>query len=727
MPPATAPAAPTPDPLPTGIARGLHRPWLLAVPAAMLVFLVVSLVLSGSAAGTALKDPGAFVRWALPVAEAVLNLSMAATMGALLFAVAFIPRFARDARGPAGGRTRTRPAAQEEDSTEYGPFAAVLNLAAVSALTWTIAGLTVLVLAYADISGTRISADAAFTSQLLGYIQGIGTGQEQAAVVIVGAVTTTLVFAVRQLLGLFLTLAFSFIAIVAMALSGHSSGGDDHMGAVNSLGLHLFGVVLWFGGLLVLAYLSRDLTGPDAGTGTVPERVRGKATAASRRVPMAVAVLRRYSAVALLGFLLVAISGVLNAAVRLHGFSDLGTSYGLLIVAKACLTALLGLAGAAHRLWLIPRVEDGRLSAFRGIWQVIAAELIIMAGAAGLAVTLSRTAPPVSEELPPTASPARIITWYEMPPQPHGIGTWLGTWRFDWFWVFVVAMLAWAYVWAFVRVRRQGRRWPVLRLASWLVGLTLVTYATSGAFAVYSRVLFSVHMMEHMSLTMIIPIFLVLGAPVTLLLQALEPRQDGTRGPREWILRLVHSGWSKVITHPIFAAVNFAGSIVLFYFTPLFGVTLRYHVGHEFMMVHFLVTGYIFCLVLIGVDPIPRRPDYPIRIIMLVATLGYHAFVGIAIMSTTVLLQASWYGNLGRAWGRSAIEDQQYGGAFMWALGEIPTMVLAVILAIQWSRAGDREARRIDRQAERDDDAELRAYNAMFERLNEDESAGRRR
>ena len=177
-----------------------------------------------------------------------------------------------------------------------------------------------------------------------------------------------------------------------MALSGHSSGGDDHMGAVNSLGLHLFGVVLWFGGLLVLAYLSRDLTGPDAGTGTVPERVRGKATAASRRVPMAVAVLRRYSAVALLGFLLVAISGVLNAAVRLHGFSDLGTSYGLLIVAKACLTALLGLAGAAHRLWLIPRVEDGRLSAFRGIWQVIAAELIIMAGAAGLAVTLSRTA-----------------------------------------------------------------------------------------------------------------------------------------------------------------------------------------------------------------------------------------------------------------------------------------------------------------------------------------------
>lgn len=745
-------SVPPQDRLGQGLARGLYRPWLLVVPATMLVFLVVSLVLTGSAGGTLLNDPGAFVRWALPVAEAVLNLALAVALGSLLFVIGFIPRWAADAAGTRRRRGRQHRGGSDERQDgrgrgsgegtgsgeargasaqrgtgaeaapggEYAPFAASLNLGAVAALTWTIAALAVLILTYADISGTGISLDSSFTGELLSYVQTIDAGKEQAAVVVVGAVVTTLMLGVRSLMGLFLTMLFSLVALVAMALGGHSSGGDDHMGAVNSLGLHLFGVCLWFGGLVVLGYLSRQLTAPDAGTGTIPERVRGTRTAGDRRVPMAVAVLRRYSAVALLGFLLVSLSGVLNAAVRLHGWADLGTPYGLMIVTKTCLTLLLGLAGAAHRLWLIPRVQSGEIRAFRGIWQVILAELVIMAGASGIAVTLSRTAPPVSEELPPTASPARIITWYEMPPEPQG-SLWFTTWRFDWLWVFVVVLLAWAYVWAFVKVRRGGGSWSPLRLASWLVGLALLTYATSGAFAVYSRVLFSVHMMEHMSLTMIIPIFLVLGAPVTLMLQALEPRQDGTRGPREWILRLVHSGWSTVITHPIFAAVNFAGSIVLFYFTPLFGITLRYHVGHEFMMGHFLITGYIFALVLIGIDPIPRRPDYPIRIVLLIATLGYHAFVGISIMSSKALLQASWYGNLGRTWGLSAIEDQNHGGAFMWALGEIPTMILAVILAVQWSRAGDREARRIDRQADRDDDAELRAYNEMLERLQEKE------
>ncbi|WP_129656615.1 cytochrome c oxidase assembly protein [Rothia halotolerans] len=720
MPSSTQPAASLRAAAPAGLARGLHRPWLLAVPALTLVLTAISLWITGTSAGTELNDPGGLVRWGLPLAESILNLSMAVAMGSLLFATCLLPRFAADAAGrrraplqseePAGREAAGRP--------EYPPFTAALNLGAVAALTWTAASICTLVLSYADISGTALAADETFTSQLLNYMQNIQAGQIQTTLVVVGAVVTTLIFGVRSLTGLLLTLGLSFVAIVAMALGGHSSGGDDHMGAVNSLGLHLLGVCLWFGGLVVLAYLSRQLSAPDAGTGTVPEKRRGTETAQTRRVPMAVAVLRRYSAVALAGFILVSVSGILNAAVRVHGWHDLTSTYGLLILFKACLTVVLGLAGAVHRLWLIPRVESGATSAFRGIWQVIAAELIIFAGVSAAAVTLSRSPPPVNEDLAPDASPARIITWYEAPPEPQG-ELWLTTWRFDWFWVAVVLFAAWAYVWAFVKVRRGGGRWNPLRLASWLVGLACLMGATSGSLAVYARVLFSVHMMEHMSLTMIIPIFLVLGAPVTLLLQALEPRQDGTRGPREWILRFLHSTWSKVVTHPIFVGVNFAASLIVFYFTPLFGVALRYHVGHEFMMVHFLITGYLFALVLIGADPIPHRPTYPFRIVMLIATLGYHAFVGIAIMSSDALLQASWYGNLGLEWAAPAIEDQQKGGAFMWALGEIPTMVLAVILAVQWSRADRRLAARLDRKADRDGDAELEAYNEMLERMQE--------
>ncbi|MWD30578.1 copper resistance protein CopD, partial [Aquicoccus sp. SCR17] len=159
------------------------------------------------------------------------------------------------------------------------------------------------------------------------------------------------------------------------------------------------------------------------------------------------------------------------------------------------------------------------------------------------------------------------------------------------------------------------------------------------------RVLFSAHMVGHMTLTMLSPVFLVLGAPITLALRALPSRTDGTRGPREWILWIVHSPWGRFITNPIVAGVNFAGSILVFYYTDFFRFSLETHVGHEFMNVHFLLTGFLFALVMIGSDPLPRRPPYALRLVLLMATMIFHAFIGVAMTSSTGLMQASWFGN----------------------------------------------------------------------------------
>lgn len=703
--------------------RGLKPSWIWAFPAASLVALVLSLLVTGSNAGTDLADAGALVRWGLPVAESLQNFSMAATMGTLVFALGIVPRFLDSARGRVNvNMAHATDAAQRQKNlhrTEHPAFTRTLTLASAAAITWTIAAIAVLIFSYADISGRSPSGGADYTSELISYITTIDSGKQEATSIIVAATVATLVFAVRSLTGLLLTLGLSLVGIVAMALGGHSSGGDDHMGAVNSLGLHLLGVVLWCGGLMVLAFISRDITGEDAGTGTLAEGQRGAASASARRVPLAVAVLRRYSVLALFGFVLVVLSGVVNALVRMNSLGDLfTTTYGALVLAKLMLTLVLGAFGVVHRLRLIPMMQSGLTSAARGLWYAIACELVLMGATSGLAVSLSRTPPPAPETLDAGAEPVRIITLYDMPPEPH-VAEWFTQWRFDWFWVAFISFAAFAYLWALVKVRRAGGHWPLARALSWFLGLFVLLYITCGALAVYSMVLFSVHMVEHMLLTMVCPIFLVLGAPVTLLLRALEPRQDGTRGPREWILRLVHSGWSKVITNPIFAAVNFAGSIVIVYFTPLFGVMLRYHVGHEFMLIHFLITGYIFSLVLIGIDPIPHRPTYPMRLIMIIATLGYHAFVGISIMQMDTLLQASWFGNLGRPWGLPAIDDQKLGGSLMWAIGEIPTMIIAVAVAVQWSMNDKKVQKRIDRQADRDGDAELNAYNDMFAQLAE--------
>jgi putative copper resistance protein D len=230
----------------------------------------------------------------------------------------------------------------------------------------------------------------------------------------------------------------------------------------------------------------------------------------------------------------------------------------------------------------------------------------------------------------------------------------------------------------------------------------------------YGRVLFSAHMFGHMALSMVAPLLLVLGGPLTLALRALHPRQDSTRGPREWLVAVTESAYIRFLTQPVVAAFLFGGSLVLFYYSILFGLALRTHVGHELMHVHFLFSGYLFAWVLIGIDPSPHRPSYPLRLVVLFATMAFHAFFGVSLMMATSVLQAEYFGGLGREWGRGLLEDQQLGGGLTWGIGELPTLVIAVVLSIQWARSDEREARRRDRQADRDNNAELRAYNDML-------------
>jgi putative copper resistance protein D len=165
------------------------------------------------------------------------------------------------------------------------------------------------------------------------------------------------------------------------------------------------------------------------------------------------------------------------------------------------------------------------------------------------------------------------------------------------------------------------------------------------------------------------------------------------------------------------AAILFAASLWAFYYSPLFGWATTNHIGHTWMIVHFLIVGYLFIQSLIGVDPVPYRAPYPLRLIVLLATVGFHAFFGISLMTGTGLLLANWYGAMGRTWGPSAIVDQQTGGGIAWSLGEIPTVILAIVIAVMWSRSDSKDAKRLDRKADRDGDMDLNEYNRMLEKL----------
>lgn len=276
-----------------------------------------------------------------------------------------------------------------------------------------------------------------------------------------------------------------------------------------------------------------------------------------------------------------------------------------------------------------------------------------------------------------------------------------------------------------IRLHRRGDRWPVGRTINWVLGWLVFIWATNGFLGIYGRVSFSWHMTVHMVEAMIVPIFLVLGAPVTLALRALKPRQDGTLGPRELVLGLVHSPYLKAVGNPIFAAVFFFASLVVFYWTGLFELALTTHTGHLIMTAHFILAGYFFAWVLVGVDPGPKRWSPPLRLVVLFATVAFHAFFGVAMISGTALLAPDFFETLALPWVPDPLADQRTGGSIAWAIGELPTLALALIVAVQWARADKLESRRTDRRADRDSDAELTAYNERLARIAERDAAGR--
>ncbi|NLS09199.1 bifunctional copper resistance protein CopD/cytochrome c oxidase assembly protein [Nesterenkonia sp. MY13] len=694
------------------------RTWSAPLPltTAALCTGLIALIIAGAATGMGevgqISDPGAVTRWGLPVARYIHHIAMATAVAAAILVAIALPRYT----GP-----RQRPKHEKAGRTEHPLYTRSLQIAMAASVVWTVAAIAVLVLTFSSLAGLPVSSDQAFSEGFFDYALNIATGQAWLAIVLIAGIFATLIAAIRNPAGVGFLAVFGLCAIVPMAMVGHSSSGDDHTAAVNSLGLHLLGVVVWVGGLTVLALL-----GPE-----IARTARTLSTADQGGEQILGTLLRRYSVLAGLALVTVAASGVINADLRVAGLNQLlGTDYGLMLVAKTVATLALAAIGFAHRSWLIPRLSGSALgtaaeptaaektstsssSVGNLLWRLIIVEIAIMAAVIGISSVLGRTAPPVPEELPPDATPARQLTGYDLPPEPS-LGNFFTLWRPDWLWIAVIAFLAIWYLRSMIRVRSRGIAWPVMRAVSWLFGLAVLLWITSGGPAVYGMVTFSGHMIQHMTLTMVAPIFLVMGSPVTLAMRAMPIRRDGTRGAREWILWLVHSTWSKIVTNPIVAAVNFAGSIVLFYYTPIFGWALEYHLGHILMTVHFLLTGYIFALVLIGRDPLPSRPPHFLRVIILLATMVFHAFFAVALMSAETLIQPDWFGNMGHGW-FPAIDDQRNGGELMWGLGEVPAVVLGVIACIQWAKDDKREMKRIDREADRTGDAELQAYNRMFE------------
>jgi len=263
-------------------------------------------------------------------------------------------------------------------------------------------------------------------------------------------------------------------------------------------------------------------------------------------------------------------------------------------------------------------------------------------------------------------------------------------------WLAVALVLAAGlYLYGVHLLRLRGDRWPVSRTVLFIgPGLGSIAAVTVSGLGAYDTTLLSVHMAQHMVLSMIAPIFLALGAPMTLALRTLRG------GPRRRLLSVVHSRVARVLSFPLFAYAVFVVNPFVLYFTDLYRLTLDNTFAHEVVHAHFILTGCLFFWPLVGLDPLPGRWPYPARALLMVLSVPFHTVLGLTIMQSSTLFGGDWYPSLQLTWADPWV-DQKVAGGILWAGGEFVSITMLGVLVVQWMSQSEREARRIDRELDR--------------------------
>lgn len=626
-----------------------------------------ALSLADALTATGLPDPGPVTTYGLPFFRAAGEIAAVTAIGSFLLAAFLVPPQTSGVLDAAGYRA--------------------LRTGSAASAVWTVCAALLVPLTISDVSGHPVRENLNPVS-LWSAAGQVDVADAWRWTAFLAAAVTVAGLPVLRWSWTPVLLAGALATLVPLGLTGHSSAGGDHDLATNSLLIHLGAGALWAGGLLAL----------------LVHALRG-----GEHADLAA---RRFSALALWCFVAMAGSGVINALVRMAPTDVLGTDYGRLVLAKAGALGLLGVLGWCQRRSGV-RALQASAQARRPLIRLALIEAVVFATAFGIAVGLGRTPPP---PLPAQPSPAEVAIGYDFdgPPTPARV---LFDWRFDLIFGTAAIVLALGYLVGLRRLRARGDAWAAGRTVAWLLGCATLLFTTSSGLGRYMPAMFSMHMIAHMLLSMLVPILLVLGAPVTMALRALPTAGAGPPGAREWLLAALHSRVSRVLTNPVVATVLFVAGFYGLYFGGIFDVAVSAHAAHVLMNVHFLLSGYLFYWVVIGVDPTPRPIPHLAKVGMVFASLPLHAFFGVVMMGMQTVLGETFYRSLHLSWHTDLLGDQHLGGGIAWAAGEIPLVVVMIALLVQWRRSDERTAKRLDRAADRDAGADLAAYNAMLAEL----------
>ncbi|RNE49671.1 copper resistance protein [Corynebacterium alimapuense] len=654
--------------------------YLLFITVAGLVGATISFgLLSESLIALGIPDPGPVTTFGLPFFRAVGWMLAALSMGSFMFSAFYIsPRL------PGGDNDQLVNAKLTVD----GHLAA--RTGAVAALCMGLVALLMIPLVLSDVSGTPFVETLEPASWAVALEQ-VATAQAWGVVALIAFPVGVAGLFLRSWLSQPMLALGAVMMIVPLGMEGHAATGGDHDYGTNSYLWHLIFMMVWIGGLMALIAHGRRL-GPDLGTG-----------------------LRRYSTVALFSIVVMAVSGLVNAAIRVEWSDWFSTTYGSILVAKTVGIVILGFMGWVHRILTIPRIDD-RPSLFIRFAIV---EVVVMAAVTGVAITMGRTPPPPPRD--PNLSTMAIELGFDLYEQPTLTNVFT-MWRFDVMFGAIAVLLTVGYLYGLWRVRRAGKQWKTSHTVWWLVGTGTLLATTSSGLGMNMGASYSMHMVVHMLLSMVVPLFLALGAPLSLLMAAYEPGAPGRPGVHDWVKAFTAAPLLRFLTHPAVNTVQFLFFFyILYLIVPFYNLMISEHAGHLSMNWVFLISGYLYFWELVGKDPLPNRRPAAIRLAWLTVSMPFHLFAGVYLMQMGTILGEEFYMNLGLPWELDLREDQRLGGGIGWASGSFPLGLVFFMLFMEWRRDDRISEIRYDQKVESGDDEDFEEYNRMLSRANSGE------
>ncbi|MBY6413947.1 bifunctional copper resistance protein CopD/cytochrome c oxidase assembly protein [Rhodococcus sp. BP-252] len=644
---------------------------LCAAIAGIVAALLAALSTSQALILLGIPDPGALTTFGIPALTALGETSAVVAVGSLLLAAFLVPP-------------------QRSGVLDIDGYVAVRAAAKASAV-WAVCAALLVPLTLSDASGQPVGAIAGQPLQFLRAIGDVDVATAWMFTSLIGAATAVgCAIALRHNWTPAL-LTMALFALMPRAVSGHSSTGGNHDIATNSLILHILAAALWAGGLLAL----------------LVHALRGGGHLALAT--------RRYSTIALIAFVTMAASGVINAAVRVPLDSLWESTYGILVLAKVAALTVVGVLG-----WRQRRNTVGALALDpanrKPLITLSLIEALVLVTTIGLAVALGRTPPPAPEstELPQAHEEALGFV-LDGPPTAARLAF---EWRFDLLFGSAAILLATLYLIALRRRRAAGLTWRRRWTASWLAGTAVLLIATSSGVGLYSPAMFSVHMAGLTAVAIATPLLLVIGRPITLVASILPTASPGAApGLRRWLSAAFHSRTTAFLLNPWIGAAMLLGSFYLLYSGGVFDFVADSHVAHAAMKAWFLIVGLLFFWGTVGLDPTPRPISGLSKLLSSILALAGFAFFLVSLIDIETALGGTFYSGLRLDWNSDLLADQRLAGNLAWGIGELPLLAAAVLAAVRWSAADENAARRRDQAIDDTGDEELDAYNSMLDDL----------